>query len=415
MLIMRRLRKHVCRCPRVISYSKSYFQVSALIECLTDVKGVVDTAALLAAALSGGELSEQYANAVRANRLVKWLLRRPQTLFEIIVLMVIVSIVDRITYTCMGGEGAVDVEGRSRRPGTFAKCQQPIPIQTILDLVGSVRRELADVLRTWGQPGNPATDLFSAIGRADLLRDPQVWKFARVQVTHFSAGIYRKFECLLRGPPFSLWPLAGTSNCSQAVQTRVMDGFMTMRRCKLSAFCMQLVDFFNSIPKHVRVKLIAWLIEVWLRTLIWSTYASEREHNSVRKLAVGMGPAKNWSCVVSDRELEKVRAIHIQRTGKDPAVHPSLHKRAPLRLPVPNEAPQRPAVDNPLYGVDVQTQLQLMLRDGGADQDSSVGLHGPADSSTSASDLALLEATFGVTVEAPVDVVLLDQQAQFAR
>lgn len=77
----------------------------------------------------------------------------------------------------------------------------------------------------------------------------------------------------------------------------------------------QLVQLFDTKDKILSATFGA-LLECWLRTLVWTTYANEREHATVRKHCHGVGRARNWSLVADAVIVEKVNAAHIQRVDR---------------------------------------------------------------------------------------------------
>lgn len=100
-------------------------------------------------------------------------------------------------------------------------------------------------------------------------------------------------------------------------------------------------------------------IASWLRTLVWSIYACEKEHASCRRLVQGTGPSRNWTLCGRERLLERSRTVHMERTTCDPGRAPPTADAGSaerLAATLPN-VPQ--VVDNPLAAVP-ETPLPIL-------------------------------------------------------
>lgn len=118
--------------------------------------------------------------------------------------------------------------------------------------------------------------------------------------------------------PYRLWVLTSES-ATDAERLEVINDFLASPRCCLGWVGARLRDQFPS-AEALSSGLAKLVVMSWMRSLVFSIYACEREHASMRRLIGGAGPARNFSLVVRERILEATRNIHTERGGTDPRI-----------------------------------------------------------------------------------------------
>lgn len=203
------------------------------------------------------------------------------------------------------------------------RSEQPIPMKELMEEVRLARTTLVGILKGFDTPGSDIRKLFEGVGCAEsVVRDPACIMFCRRFCLEMSAGLFRRLELRLNSYPYRLWVLCA-EGVPAADRASVADEFFAMPGCCLGWFGARLRRLFKT-----RAALLGPLAKVtlstWLSTLIFSVYACEREHASMRRLISGVGPGRNFSLVARERVLEGTRTINIERGCSDPLASDEL-------------------------------------------------------------------------------------------
>lgn len=287
-----------------------------------------------------GEADALVQHRARKAKVQAWL-AKPETPWQLAVVFLTTSILDRITYFLMtGGQGSAPV-----KLGTMAKAEQPIEIRQMWALTKDCRAALWDLLHRFDDPQSLARQLLRGMGVADeVATSTACLLFVRRHALQMSAGLFRRFELRLGCFPYRLWVLCDDRVGAEAKQAAI-NAFHGLPACCAGWFGKQLKQLFPT-KEALAGPLCKVVIQTWQRTLIFSTYGCEREHASVRRLVGGsVGPGRNFSLVARERVLETARSVHIDRLHSDPrddaGMSPAKRRRA---LPGGNEC-----ADNPLF------------------------------------------------------------------
>lgn len=298
------------------------------------------------ASIGAGEADKQHEHHARVHKVQAWLSGK-NTKLQVTILCFITQNFDSLTYFLMGGEREGDGESRApRRPGTLPKCEEPIPLGELVTRVLRVQAGFAKLLLTWAADGAPHQALLDLMGFTpeDVSRDDSL-RFVRRHCVGFSAGTYKRIEVRLRAFPLRLAVLLN-DQVPPPERVAIAEEFLSMRSCCVGPFGARLQQLFPTVAELSSPCARATL-SVWLRSLLWTTYACEREHASVRRLCHSAGQGRNFTLIARERLMESVRTVHIERTKCDPMQEaaPSLASgKRPHQLPPAGSA----ITDNPL-------------------------------------------------------------------
>lgn len=268
---------------------------------------------IAAESAGAGDSDAQVQHRVRKAKVAAWL-RRTETPWQIAVVFVTSTVLDKITYFLMtGGEGSSPT-----KLGSIAKAEEPIDMGKMWRLTSSSRHAYLKLLSDVQDPGSLVRRLFRGMGVSDdIVTSPACLTFLRRHALKMSAGLFRRFELRLGSFPYRLWILTDDA-AGDEVKRRTVEEFHSLSSCCAGWFGSQLKRLFPT-KEDLAGPLAGLCIMTWLRTLIFSTYGCEREHASVRRIVGGaVGPARNFSLVARERVMECTRAIHIDRLHCDP-------------------------------------------------------------------------------------------------
>lgn len=258
-----------------------------------------------------GDRTRQHG--ARVTKVVTWL-QRPNTKLHIAVLRLVVKMFDSLTCFLMGGARPGEPP---RRPGTTARCEEPIRIQELVRSIASMMSGLLSLARTWQKESSKSKLITDAIGLSstETLGEESV-RFVRRLCVVFSTGVYRRLVVRLRSFPYLLAILLDNT-ISPERRRAVAAAFLRLRPCCVGPFGEKLQVLFPTPEALLSAAGLA-CIRVWLRCMLWSTYNCERENASLKRLCQSEGRGRNFSLVARERLMECVRAVHIERTECDP-------------------------------------------------------------------------------------------------
>lgn len=300
---------------------------------------------LSVASVGAGDSDMQIKHTVRKQKVLEFLSRQ-QTPWELVAMFSTVGSLDKLVYFLMRGG-----EQQARKPGTLAKAEQPIPMRELLGEVRLCRSELLKVLQDFDEPGSNLRTMLAGVGCSESEANSEACKkFFRRLCLQMSSGVFRRFELRLAAFPYKLWILADRE-ASEIERQQVADEFLSMPKCCIGYFGTRVRALFDTreLLLGPKCKLV---IMVWLRTLVFSIYACEREHASVRRFLCGQGPGRSFSLVVRDRMLECTRTIHVERGCSDPRETIDSAPAKRRRLPLPEEPED--GNNNPLYANEAE-------------------------------------------------------------
>lgn len=300
-------------------------------------------------AAGAGESDRQVKHSVRKSKVRQWL-GKPETPWQVGVVFLSMSIIDRVVYFLMtGGQGC-----EPRRPGTVARAQEPIHIRRLLELVRSCQESFCELLQGFGDMANRGHRLLRGMGiPEDALQSQECLRFMRRIVLKMSIGLFRRFELRLNAWPYRLWILTEEGMPAQ-MKSDAVDAFLGSPECCLGWFGSGLRSLFPARADW-EGSLSKLVLSTWMRTMLWSIYGCEREHSAVRRLVTGVGPARNFTLAARDRIIENTRAIHLERMHRDPRQQDNPHEEAL------NDAADR---QNPFY----KGQLSISWENGVPEQ-----------------------------------------------
>lgn len=241
-------------------------------------------AAINIASLGSGDADRQVEHSMRKFK-VQQSLVDPSTPYQVAIVYLTCSVLDRMVYHPMGGSAGAD---RARRPGTLAKADQPIHIKSLMLEVRQSRGEYLQLLKGFSTEGSRSGDLLGAMGVSPAMaRSGDCVRFMRKLCLGMSCGVFRRMEICLASWPYKLWPIVDGSTTEEGKQA-IAQEFLAARPCCLGYFAGRLRALLDTEAK-LRGPLGAMVLTVWLRTLTWSVYGCEREHGSIRRLVGGGG------------------------------------------------------------------------------------------------------------------------------
>lgn len=296
----------------------------------------------LSADTAGAGLSDEVVqHRARKQKVQAWLVK-PETPWQVAVVFLTTSILDRVTYFLMtGGKGA-----KPLKPGSFAKSEMPIEMSGVWRLIRDCRSAFLGLLREFDEDDSPTRVLLRSMGVSDAAATsgPCVL-FLRRHALKMSIGLYRRFEVRFRTYPYKLWVLVDDKTSAE-VKRAAIEEFHGLPSCCAGWFGSQLQRLFPT-EDSLSSPLCRIVLTTWLATLIFSTYACEAEHASVRRIVGGsVGPARNFSLVARDRVLECTRAVHMERMHQDPRDFDELSSAAKRRAAIVDDDG---VADNPLF------------------------------------------------------------------
>lgn len=322
-----------------------------------------------------GDADEVVQHRARKVKVQGWL-SKTDTPWQVAVVFLTTSILDRVTYFFMtGGQGSAP-----KKPGSLAKAEHPIEMRRVWQLIRTCQVEYMALLDQFGESDSPPRRLLRSMGVSDdVATSSPCLLFLRRHVLKMSIGLFRRFELRLGSFPYKLWVLDDDRVSAHARQ-QVVEEFHDLPSCCAGWLGGQLKKLFPT-KEALAGPLCRITLSTWLRTLIFSTYACESEHASVRRITGhSIGPARNFSLVARDRVLESTRTVHMDRVRCDPRdcgeLVPPKRKRTSASMLEDEEA----AKHNPLFP-DVG---ELTWQDG----EPRVDAGGPQGQQDVASDMA---------------------------
>lgn len=234
--------------------------------------------------------------------------------------------------------------------GTLPRAEQPIPMYELLTEVRRARASFVDTLRGFDTPGSAMRQMLDGVGcPGAVTRDRESVLFCRRMCLQMSAGLFRRLELRLASQPYRLWVLC-VDGTSEAERLQAVEEFLQLPECCLGWFGTRLRRLFST-RQALLAPLAKTVLSSWLSTLIFSIYACEREHASMRRLISGVGPARNFSLVARERVLEGTRTINIERGCSDPV---GCNELVPGKRRKPLPIATEPSAASPLYPPAVQ-------------------------------------------------------------
>lgn len=353
--------------------SAGFVARNILVVALVPVLQVSSDAEAAAAAISieslgAGDADRQVEHSVRKQKVQRWLLRS-ETRFEVGIVYLTTSLLDKLVYHLMGGNSAT-----KKRPGTIAKSDTPIHIKALMMEVREARGQFHALLRDFGREGHVTTELLVSLGvPPETVASGECVGLLRRLCLGMSAGLFRRLEVRLSVWPYPLWVLADDAATEQS-RDDVCEALLSARPCCLGYFASRVRALFPD-KASLKGPLAQLTLTMWLRTLVWSVYGCEREHGSIRRLVngTGAGPARNFTLAARERVLEETRGIHMQRVHCDPRQEAEGPAKPAKRLRGVAEEEPASIEENPLYG-----QILPRQPEAGGEASSSAGPQGGA-------------------------------------
>lgn len=206
-------------------------------------------------------------------------------------------------------------------------------VRPMRELLGRVRSSLsafATGLRDFVEPASESHFLLQCVGvsGSDLGGE----RLARILRRYFvgaSVGVFRRLARRLEAFPMRLWVVADPSTTPEQ-RLRCAQAFVSQPDCCVGV-CGQGIRRLCPTAESLLAPVGQALIKTWLKSVQWSIHSCEKQHASCRRLCAGSGPAKNWTLVARERVAESLRAVHLRRTGVDPALCDEVPTRGKKR------------------------------------------------------------------------------------
>lgn len=299
---------------------------------------------LVELAVGAGDGDVQTQHMARVAKVRRWL-ERGETKLQVTTLLLMLQVLDGVTYYLMGGERA---EGEHIRPGSSARPEQALPAKEFVERVRRALLQLAELLQDYTDECSTCNIFFNGMGiRSEVLKTDGAMRDFRRQIVGASSGLFRRLSLRLQTFPVKLWMLVAPS-IGEELRRQVAHDFLAMRPCCVGIFGKALQRKFPTVQSLLGTE-GRCVIQGWLSTLQWAIYSCEKEHASCRRLAGAGGPGRSWPLVARERVMESARALHLERVGMDPAL--MVQARGAKRH-APAEAGERdqPQVRDPLAG-----------------------------------------------------------------
>ena len=239
-----------------------------------------------------------------------------QTRIQIAPLFLMLKALGTLVYYLMGGErdGA---SPKPRKPGTQARCEQALPIRELVHKVRAAMADVATMLEEYVDGGSTTRCFLRALGLSDdvVLTDFALRSFRR-HMLGASVGVFRRLCRRLQGFPARLWLLV-EPDVPDEVRLACARHFVALPECCIGIFGQGLRRLCPTV-ESLSSALGRTLIQTWLRSQIWTTYACEKEHAACRRICESSGSGRNWSVVARERVMEGARHSHMDHCQVDP-------------------------------------------------------------------------------------------------